>query len=396
MYISILGRQPELSLAELASCFEHTSRLSRSVARFDASTPPDIQRLGGSLKLGRQLFTVASAARWAEIEPVLLERCLKLWQTVDHKLTIGLSAYDLPVTPKQLERTALQLKQRLKARGVSVRLLPVTSLQLSTATAHHNKLGLSDNKIELLIAPHGNGALVATSLGTQNITALARRDQGRPRRDAFVGMLPPKLAQIMLNLATGGALQQQDASPAPTILDPFCGTGVVLQEAALLGFNVYGSDLSEKMVDYSRDNLDWLMATHRVAPHIRIEHGDAMTHHWQSPIDAVVCETYLGQPFSAPPSPPKLREVRGNCNHIIARFLHNLGQQITPGTPLCIAVPAWRAKDGRFTHLPLTRDLAAFGFTQLHPSGASRLLYHRDDQVVARELLVLTKSAPSS
>jgi hypothetical protein len=37
----------------------------------------------------------------------------------------------------------------------------------------------------------------------QDIDAYAERDFERPMRDAFVGMLPPKLAQIMLNLAVG-------------------------------------------------------------------------------------------------------------------------------------------------------------------------------------------------
>ena len=121
---------------------------------------------------------------------------------------------------------------------------------------------------------------------------------------------------------------------------------------------------------------------------------DAMDTKWQPPIDAVACESYLGQPFSAPPSPAKLDQVRKNCNHIISTFLKNIAGQIEPGTPLCVAVPAWRDVSGRFTHLPLTGDLeqlgfARHGFKNIKPS---ELLYYREDQVVARELLVLVKS----
>jgi hypothetical protein len=118
-----------------------------------------------------------------------------------------------------------------------------------------------------------------------------------------------------------------------------------------------------------------------------------MDHIWRQPIDAVACETYLGQPFSAPPSPSKLHEVRGNCNHIISSFLKNIAKQLEPGTPLCIGVPAWRANDGTFTHLPLTQQLGTLGYQQLSLKTATleQLLYYRDDQVVARELLVLVK-----
>ena len=114
---------------------------------------------------------------------------------------------------------------------------------------------------------------------------------------------------------------------------------------------------------------------------------------WQQPIDAVASETYLGQPFSAPPSPAKLEEVRGNCNHIIGTFLRNIAPQLQPGTPLCLAVPAWRGTDGRFTHLALIQKLSSYGFSEkkLTHVRPSELLYYREEQVVARQLLVLER-----
>lgn len=46
----------------------------------------------------------------------------------------------------------------------------------------------------IIIIQHNSRTIIAESIGAQNITALAKRDQTRPKRDAFVGMLPPKLA----------------------------------------------------------------------------------------------------------------------------------------------------------------------------------------------------------
>ena len=279
----------------------------------------------------------------------------------------------------------------MKKTGVSLRLIPNTECSLNSATSHHNKLGLSDNKIELIIIrTNDNKAVIAESTGSQNITAYAKRDQERPKRDAFVGMLPPKLAQIMINLARGPIINKETS---PVILDPFCGTGVILQEAALLGCSVYGTDLSEKMIRYSQDNLNWLADTHHIKFNTRLHEGDATNTKWKQPINAVVSESYLGQPFSAPPSPAKLNEVRDNCNHIITEFLKNLGGQIEPGTPICIAVPAWRDKNGNFTHLPLIATIARLGYKPHEFTNISQndLLYYRENQVVARELLVLTK-----
>lgn len=160
-----------------------------------------------------------------------------------------------------------------------------------------------------------------------------------------------------------------------------------------MGYSVYGTDLSEKMIRYSRDNLNWLADMHHTKFNWYLHEGDAMNTKWQQPISAVVSETYLGQPFSAPPSPAKLTEVKQNCDHIITEFLKNLAAQIEPGTPVCIAVPAWREKDGNFTHLPLISTIARLGYKPHEFKNISQndLLYYRENQVVARELLVLTK-----
>jgi hypothetical protein len=48
---------------------------------------------------------------------------------------------------------------------------------------------------------------------------------------------------------------------------------------------------------------------------------------------------------------------------------------------------------GDFTHLPLVKNLGKLGYKQieLQHVTAEQLLYYREDQVVARELLLLTK-----
>jgi tRNA G10 N-methylase Trm11 len=387
MHIALLGRQPELSIAELERRFGDVSWFSAESAVVNTDEVIDIQQLGGSQKIGRVILTVPGRD-WRGASMKLVAHYQKAWSAVDGKLTVGISAYGFNVSGRDVQKTGVILKSKLKSSGGSMRLIPNQEASLSTATSHHNKLGLSDNKIELLVIQGRSSVIIAESTGAQNITALAARDQGRPRRDAFVGMLPPKLAQMMINLA--GPLSTDSARPR--LLDPFCGTGVILQEALLLGYDVYGTDLAEKMVGYTGDNLTWLQRHAPIEGSWDVHEGDAMTTTWQQPINAVVAETYLGQPFSAPPSSAKLTEVRGNCNHIIGSFLKNLHAQLPPGTPVVIAVPAWRSKEGSFTHLPLVSDVSAYGFTlvALQTVRPDQLLYFRPDQVVARELLIMT------
>ena len=143
---------------------------------------------------------------WRQVHTKIVHHYGDTWGAVDHKITLGISVYGLRVAPRDIQRAGLELKKVLKAQDTSLRLVPNSSIELNTATSHHNKLGLSANKVELLVVQGGDGSIiVAESTGAQNITALAARDQGRPKRDAFVGMLPPKLAQIIINLAAGQA-----------------------------------------------------------------------------------------------------------------------------------------------------------------------------------------------
>ncbi|TWP16012.1 methyltransferase domain-containing protein [TM7 phylum sp. oral taxon 353] len=444
MYIALLGRQPEISLAELAAVFgaDRINRISQQFARVQTSDF-DITTLGGTIKCA-EIITKLPASRTDKASLLAASRFITQhyqakWAHSPHKITLGLSAYDLVVDVRDIQKTGLILKSSLKKSGTSLRLIPNDQPALSTATAHNNKLGGSPYKVELLLIKTTDRRLIiAESRGVQNITAYTRRDRHRPKRDAFVGMLPPKLAQIMLNLAMGaGSLTGQKSCtgriPAissksnasgnavrrtidlperlesdpltevgrrhPLILDPFCGTGTVLQEALLAGYDVVGTDLSQKMVDYTTENLSWLQSTFTAPGNvIDIHQANATTHHWPNSenLTAVVCETYLGQPFSAPPAPQKLAEVVGNCNHIITGFLANLRPQLAPNTPLCIAVPAWYDASGRATHLPLIKNLQQLGYRQLN---RTPLIYRRPDQIVARELLILKpidKTAPQA
>lgn len=389
-FLAILGRQPVLGIAELERVFGGKSIIPISKqAAIIKSNNFEVQRFGGTPKAGKIIMELPRSD-WHQISQKIVNYYMNELSSYEGKITLGISAYDCIVSPREVQKTGIILKQKLKKYNVSLRLIPNTDSALNTAVSHHNKLGLSPNKIEILVVRgNDNKIIIAQSTGAQNITAYAKRDQGRPKRDAFVGMLPPKLAQIMINLACGNNM----GNTGKVLLDPFCGTGVILQEAALLGYSVYGTDLSEKMIRYSRDNLNWLADSHNLTFDWYLHEGDATGTKWRQPINTIVSETYLGQPFSAPPSPVKLDEVSRNCNNIISEFLKNLAPQIKIGTPICIAIPAWRDKNGHFTHLPLTSTIARLGYRPHEFTNVSQndLLYYRENQVVARELLVLIK-----
>jgi tRNA G10 N-methylase Trm11 len=389
--IFILGRQPAIGRAELESVLgaAHVHPLGDTAVMSDIPAATiNFDRLGSSVKLATYLDTVQST-QWRDIQDALIPLARTLADDIfEGKIQLGLSAYGVRTNPKQLMAAGLTIKKELRKNGFSVRLTPNTELELSSAQVLHNHLA-GERGIEFILIKHGTHTVVARTVATQDITAYAKRDQGRPKRDAFVGMLPPKLAQTIINLGVGGTTPDTET----VVLDPFCGTGVLLQEALLMGFGAYGTDLEPRMIDYSQANLQWLSELHDTVVDTPLEVGDATNHHWNHPFTAVACETYLGHPLANFPRPEKLQQIIGTCNVIIEKFMQNIGTQMPAGSRLCLAVPAWINPNGKIHHLPLLDHLEKMGYNRVSfvHSREVDMVYHRSDQIVARELLVITR-----
>ena len=405
-YLAVLGRQPEISLAELEAIYGEVRRVSDSLAVFVSTTEftDNINRLGGTLKLAIELGQ----------KPIDY-----LSKLPDGKITIGVSDYSKKASRRTALEEALKLKKILVRHGRSVRVVESKDAVLATATSLHNGLsGKNERKVELVKVNDEWFRVI----GVQDIDAYAKRDQARPARDTKVGMLPPKLAQILINLC--GILPE-----GSRILDPFCGTGVVLQEALLMGYCAYGTDINERMIEYSKRNLEWLMKSEIIQPegirslvrrgrapaarddrplgrgrpsvdgpagrgpkvdNFQISIGDATSFKWVQPINAVACEGYLGKPFSRIPSEVELKEQKQECGSIILGFLKNMCTQIDKNTPITIAVPAWLREDGSYSRLDILDEIDKLGYN-VNNKSREGLLYHREDQVVARDILILRK-----
>lgn len=391
-YVAIAGRQPLISLAEIQALYDKAARLvGKKLVFFEVEDTgsvevvPNINRLGGSLKLGRFFDTdFGKLAKFlAAAHP-------------EGKITLGISDFSKQKKSGLAKQKSMELKRSLARMGRSVRVITSNEPEISSATAHHNQLGEKAGCFEIFLIDRE----IYLSLGTQNITAYTERDQARPARDAKVGMLPPKLAQILINLC--GKLPE-----GARVLDPFCGTGVVLQEAAIMGYVPYGTDLNERMVEYSKKNLSWLFNERnqkrfKILPDLiqkkdqilnAISVGDATSFAWDGEIDAVAFEGYLGAPMSKPPVDIKFKTEKAKCREIAMGFLKNITPQIKSGTPVVMALPAWLRENGKYAGLNILDEIQEMGynFEKFQDLSQSDLLYYREGQIVAREIIVIRK-----
>lgn len=414
----ILGRQPALSLAELESLYG--ANKLRPVGQLAALIDVDpcllaFERLGGAVKFAKVLAEL-NTINWEEIGNFLIHNSPKHSRLMPPgKMRLGISAYGFKQAPREVQRLAFNIKQSIRATKRSVRVAPNNDPALNTAQVIHNQL-TGKTGWELLIVKDGSKTIIAQTVKVQDIAAYTRRDRQRPARDLKVGTLPPKLAQIIINLAAGplpasteqsicdSRAQKTDLKTSfadSVLLDPFCGSGVILQEAAIMGYNCLGSDLNPRMIDYAKANLKWLreIAQSPISANIAVTlmQRDATKDQW--PLDPhkkllVASEADLGKPFIKSPPAQEIEIARTKAQHLITKTLDNLARQIKTETRIALAIPAWRAADGHIITLPLLdhNSYDRYNRVSFQHVRDEQLIYYRPNQVVARTLLVLSKA----
>jgi tRNA G10 N-methylase Trm11 len=388
----VLGRQPKIGLAELESLYgpDRLTAVGSSLASIDDS-PEKVNfiRLGGTIKLCRILaeFKTDQSPLESRLRQYIVEELLALHYA---KVNFGLSTHEnTSLGSNQLKRLGLSIKQELKNKYAQPsRLIISQSNTLNAAQIIHN--GLAGSKgYEFVVAETNSSTIIAATVQVQDIDSYSLRDYGRPRRDMRIGMLPPKLAQIIINLSVGNNEKRN-----LILLDPFCGTGVILQEGILAGFGVYGSDLNPQMIEYTSDNLKWLIEKYGLtSSKVKVELADATSHQWNGSFDALASEVYLGRAYSSPPSPGNLSNNISDTNTIIEKFLINLSPQLPSGFRCCLALPAWIGSNDKLHRLPLLDHLEKLGYNRLSFEHVKdeELIYYRPAQFVGRELLVIVK-----
>ena len=395
-YYFILGRENKISQKELESVLasfdfgfnaDFNSILSEHVLEIKLDQPVEkvanlINILGGTVKIFKKV-----APKEAKIEELLLA------ENFDKKRLFGISNY----SSNELDTFKLALSAKKKIKK-SLRIIAgKEGDQLSSAQSFQYKMDL-DN-IEYGRFDSGWGKLIAV----QNLDLWTKHDYGKPRSDAVSGMLPPKLARMMVNMAI------ESSAHKPLVVDPFCGSGNVLIEALAVGCNVIGSDISEKAVDDTRVNLEW--AIKNVIPtemegsaseqdflayfqndNINVSKQDA------TKIDfgkieksfVVVTEPYLGKPRNSKLRIEEEKEVKEDAKKLYLDFFQNLHNTNSKFLAACIVFPLFELANGK--RLSIFEECVDFikelGYTTI----CSPLIYGRDYQVVKREIIILKKN----
>ncbi|MBU4455292.1 methyltransferase domain-containing protein, partial [Patescibacteria group bacterium] len=286
-YFFVLGTNPTLSIAELSAVFGlnnkntecPTGRLaSENVFLIESNKAIDgsalIKKIGGTIKIGiinQEALQFGGQAGIKDYDGIKnnITEMLKDEQP-EGKFKFGISYYGK--AKFNIKPLAMEIKNYLRERGISCRWVTSREPTLSSVVVEQNKL--IGKGIEIVLIESEGEVLIGRTLAVQPFKELSFRDYGRPARDDYSGMLPPKLAQIIINLAALPPLRmgvRGDLFAAPegevSLLDPFCGSGTILTEAMLMGCkNLIGSDISPKAIQDTEKNTQWIKTKFQVSP----------------------------------------------------------------------------------------------------------------------------------
>lgn len=407
-YVFILGRKQLISMAELIARLPASTRyLNFQFDQLYVETPeikdPQsfLDTLGGSIKIIRIDDELAGSAN--DCYKALTAFTLNLFKDRTDKVRYAYFAKTLQIRPEIFLKNSLTLtKKSLKSAGISSRFINNNFQNAVVALLKGENILGKGAEICALEIP--KTWLIGQTVAIQDIDNYSIRDFERPERDARIGMLPPKLAQILINLTgiTKG-----------TVFDPFCGVGTVLMEANLMGLDAAGTDLNPETSAKARENLRWAHEKYALKTKCLIQTADA-THLTDSLIGphvtAIVSETWLGPPKKETPEPAKIERTFAEIEHMLGKFLTNLHPLLAPGTPLVLTLLTYRnthhlgpkfysmddfidAMDQFGYKLqPLIPEETAKSLHLKTSDPLDRLLYEREDQVACRTIIKLVRS----
>ena len=311
---------------------------------------------------------------------------------------------------KNLKELLMKSKKYFKEKEISARFVNKNFWPLSAAQIIWENLIERESDFNLVITWDRLQYFWKT-IWIQDINAYSKRDYGKTR-DMEVGMLPPKLAQIMINvglshkpnsLLNSLSFQEKEATNSKQVIyDPFCGLGTVLIESILMGnTEVYGSDISSENIEKTKLNIEFAKNNFRNnlnQSELKVLDARGIS---SSPYlkysDVIVTEGYLGQIFQKYSiTEKKISEEKEKLLDIYTHFFEWLKRAKYQGN-IVISLPFWETKWKYFYFSEIYVIIEMYCNIQallpkdssIRPTKSWSLLYKRESQIVGREIFKL-------
>lgn len=393
MFIFELGREFKLSLAEIYRIFPKWSIIfeSEKIVILDGVSQEEILQfaphLGGTIKIIQVQETKANTWDFLWDIRSFLENFLEK-NHFEGKFHYGVNLFG---------KTLISFKEVLKASKSIVKAFKLNPRFVNNEIKNLSsvaiiKEGLVKKWTDLNFIEIQASTYFWTTIFVQNIYGYSNRDYGK-QRDMHIGMLPPKLAQMMINIVGWRGNYTKE------IYDPFVGLGTVLIEALYMWYTrVFGSDYNKKMVDTTDENLEKLKHTFQFQKNIFFQNAQFI-HEVRdiSQYGNIVTEGYLWEIMTQNNiSLERIQKQRASLVKLYQGFFSGLKKSGFSGN-IVISFPFWELKWKYLYFEEIYDILGEYTLIQtplpeashFKPTKSGSLLYKRDKQLVGREIFFL-------
>lgn len=269
------GNTPELSRLEAQALLkdQDLTMLAPDIAATDSEIDPVdfLAQLGGS-------FKIASFAKRTDVKSLKNDIVELILASAERKFVV--SDYAKSEVPSDLVPDIKDsIGDQKKVRFPSF------------ALDSHSLVAIKKRHItEINILEDDQGIFLSLTSAVHDFEGWAARDRFKPYRNVKRGMMPPKLARMMVNIAARG-------ENGLTIADPFCGTGTIILEALMREHNVIASDLMPDAIAGTQKNILWLLEKHTEinTQHEVIVSDATQLHRHINHVDCIVTEPFMGE-----------------------------------------------------------------------------------------------------
>lgn len=203
-----------------------------------------------------------------------------------------------------------------------------------------------------------------------------KKDRFMPFANAKAGMLPPKIARSMINLAPSEAWGE-----GKVLVDPFCGSGRVVIEGLELGFVAHGTDISASQAQEAAQNV-----SHMGYKESKIECLDSthLSTKFKNNIDLIVSEPFMGKPGLRT---DKIQYLVPGLKKLYLGSLKDWLACLKPKGVVVMVFPVFNDGKKDYKTSDIIDDKLKLSYNQLNKG----ILYSRPDAYVRREIIVLQK-----
>lgn len=370
MHYFFLGNTPALSRLEVETLVgvrldPITESIMSLEVEIDATTLG--YKLGGTRKISHELTVIAT--------DTLEQELIKLITADQGGKNVAVTSY----LPKESYTLSLINLKKAVSLTRPIRLV-------SMDTDEHELIMLSHQHVsEFNLIPVGEGLTsISKTVWIYDAEDWIARDRRKPYRDIKRGMLPPKVARIMVNLATRG-------NSGLTLADPFCGTGTVLTEAVLVGQNVIGSDTNPEAIPGTKSNLEWLASVPNSPLKSRSYHlYELDATHFSEKVERVDCiatEPYMGPLLDDrnPSSLDRIKNIARGLDKLYRGAFKSFHASLPTGGRVVMSIPSFHVY-GRVIDTISIDTLASLGYNYV-----DSVAYGKPGATVVRNITILEK-----